>query len=177
LIFNVEHGCMSDHQLLPVQPRGRGSSTVSLRRTLAIIMAIAVVGALAASAFVIVNPTEMAGKRRLGRVVVDQPLGPGLHVKLPLVEEIDKLQTSLETYKLDRLMVNTVDNQPITVAVGLTTAYRPAQSSSSSTRSGGPAISISPTTSSGSSPIARQRSSPNRIRRRSARIANACRPR
>ena len=55
----------------------------------------------------IVNPTEMAGKRRLGRVVVDQPLGPGLHVKLPLVEEIDKLQTSLETYKLDRLTVNT----------------------------------------------------------------------
>ena len=84
---------MSYHQLLPVQPRGRGASTVSLRRTLAIIMAIAVVGALAASSFVIVNPTEMAGKRRLGRVVVDQPLGPGLHVKLPLVEEIDKLQT------------------------------------------------------------------------------------
>jgi membrane protease subunit HflC len=83
-------------------------------------MAIAVVGALAAGAFVIVDPTEMAGKRRLGRVVVDQPLGPGLHVKLPLVEEIDKLQTSLETYKLDRLTVNTVDNQPITVAVGLT---------------------------------------------------------
>jgi len=69
---------------------------------------------------VIVDPTEMAGKRRLGRVVIDQPLGPGLHLKLPLIEEIDKLQTSLETYKLDRLTVNTVDNQPITVAVGLT---------------------------------------------------------
>ncbi len=68
----------------------------------------------------IVDPTEMAGKRRLGRVVIDQPLGPGLHLKLPLIEEIDKLQTSLETYKLDRLTVNTVDNQPITVAVGLT---------------------------------------------------------
>jgi regulator of protease activity HflC (stomatin/prohibitin superfamily) len=52
--------------------------------------------------------------------VVDQPLGPGLHLKLPFVEEVDKLQTSLETYKLDRLTVNTVDNQPITVAVGLT---------------------------------------------------------
>ena len=68
----------------------------------------------------IVDPTEMAGKRLLGRVVVDHPLGPGLHFKLPVVEEIDKLQTSLETYKLDRLTVNTVDNQPITVAVGLT---------------------------------------------------------
>jgi regulator of protease activity HflC (stomatin/prohibitin superfamily) len=52
--------------------------------------------------------------------VVDQPLGPGLHLKLPFVEEVDNLQTSLETYKLDRLTVNTVDNQPITVAVGLT---------------------------------------------------------
>ena len=83
-------------------------------------MAVLIMGALVASAFVIVDPTEMAGKRRLGRVVVDQPLGPGLHLKLPLVEEIDKLQTSLETYKLDKLTVNTVDNQPITVAVGLT---------------------------------------------------------
>src|SRR5271163_3487331 len=111
---------MSDHQLLPVQPRGRGSSTVSVRRTLAIIMAVLIVGALAASSFVIVDPTEMAGKRRLGQVVVDRPLGPGLHFKLPLIEEIDTLQTSLETYKLDKLTVNTVDNQPITLAVGLT---------------------------------------------------------
>ena len=87
---------------------------------MAIVVAIAVVGALVANAFVIVDPTEMAGKRPLGRVVVDQWLGPGLHFKLPVLEQIDKLQTSLETYKLDRLTVNTVDNQPITIAVGLT---------------------------------------------------------
>src|SRR6266850_397673 len=111
---------MSDPQLPPLQPRGRRPSTASSRRTLAIIIAVAVVGALVTNAFVIVDPTEMAGKRLLGRVVVDHPLGPGLHFKLPLVEKIDKLQTSLETYKLDRLTVNTVDNQPITVAVGLT---------------------------------------------------------
>jgi regulator of protease activity HflC (stomatin/prohibitin superfamily) len=73
----------------------------------------------------------MAGKRRLGRVVIDQPLGPGLHLKLPLVEKIDKLQTSLETYKLDRLTVNTVDNQPITVSVGLTYRTRRRRLSSS----------------------------------------------
>jgi regulator of protease activity HflC (stomatin/prohibitin superfamily) len=111
---------MSDPQLPPFPSRGRAPSTASSRRTLAIIIAVAIVGALAASTFVIVDPTEMAGKRRLGRVVIDQPLGPGLHLKLPLIEKIDKLQTSLETYKLDRLTVNTVDNQPITVSVGLT---------------------------------------------------------
>ena len=111
---------MADHLLSPVQPRRRGPSTISARRTLAIVIAIGVVVALVANAFVIVDPTEMAGKRLLGRVVVDRPLGPGLHFKLPVVEQIDKLQTSLETYKLDRLTVNTVDNQPITLAVGLT---------------------------------------------------------
>src|SRR6516162_6868514 len=111
---------MADHLLSPVQPQRRGPSAIPGRRTLAIIVAIGVFGALVANAFVIVDPTQMAVKRLLGRVVVDQPLGPGLHFKLPVVEQIDKLQTSLETYKLDRLTVNTVDNQPITVAVGLT---------------------------------------------------------
>jgi len=114
---------MADHLLASVPPRWRGPSPLPNWRTLAIVVAIAVVGALVANAFVIVDPTEMAGKRPLGRVVVDQWLGPGLHFKLPVLEQIDKLQTSLETYKLDRLTVNTVDNQPITVAVGLTIAY------------------------------------------------------
>src|SRR5260370_3236343 len=62
----------------------------------------------------------MAGKRRLGQVVVDQPLGPGLHFKLPLLDQIDKLQVSLETYGIDHLAVNTIDNQPVAIAVGLT---------------------------------------------------------
>jgi len=119
---------MADHLLASVPPRWRGPSPLPNWRTLAIVVAIAVVGALVANAFVIVDPTEMAGKRPLGRVVVDQWLGPGLHFKLPVLEQIDKLQTSLETYKLDRLTVNTVDNQPITVAVGLTIAYPAVQS-------------------------------------------------
>src|SRR5262245_21570462 len=111
---------MSDPQLPPFQPGRRRPSTASSRRTLAIIIAVTVVAALVANAFAIVEPTEMAGKLRLGQVVIDRPLGPGLHFKLPLIEKIDKLQVSLETYKLDRLTVNTVDNQPITIAVGLT---------------------------------------------------------
>jgi regulator of protease activity HflC (stomatin/prohibitin superfamily) len=75
---------------------------------------------LLAGSYVIVQPTEMAGKRRLGQVVTDLPLGPGLHLKLPLIDTIDKIQVSLETYRIDHLSVNTIDNQPIAVAVGLT---------------------------------------------------------
>ena len=112
---------MTDHQLSPFAPRARGPVNVRIsQKLLVLLFGVAILVALAASSFVIVEPTEMAGKRRLGQVVVDQPLGPGLHFKLPLIEAIDTLQTSLETYKLDKLTVNTVDNQPITLAVGLT---------------------------------------------------------
>jgi regulator of protease activity HflC (stomatin/prohibitin superfamily) len=75
---------------------------------------------LLAGSFVIVEPTELAGKRRLGQVVADKPLGPGMHLKLPLLDTIDKIQVSLDTYRIDRLSVNTIDNQPILVSVGLT---------------------------------------------------------
>jgi hypothetical protein len=112
---------MTDHQLSPVTARASGPANIRISpKLLVILFGIAVLVALVAASFVIVDPTEMAGKRRLGQVVVDRPLGPGLHFKLPLIEEIDTLQTSLETYKLDKLTVNTVDNQPITLAVGLT---------------------------------------------------------
>ena len=112
---------MTDHQLSPFAARARVPANVRIsRKLLVVLFGGAVLVALAGSSFVIADPTEMAGKRRLGQVVVDRPLGPGLHFKLPLIEEIDTLQTSLETYKLDKLTVNTVDNQPITLAVGLT---------------------------------------------------------
>jgi regulator of protease activity HflC (stomatin/prohibitin superfamily) len=39
---------------------------------------------------------------------------------LPLIDKVDRLQVSLDTFKLDKLTVNTIDNQPIAVTVGLT---------------------------------------------------------
>jgi regulator of protease activity HflC (stomatin/prohibitin superfamily) len=39
---------------------------------------------------------------------------------VPLIDKVDRLQVSLDTFKLDRLTVNTIDNQPIAVTVGLT---------------------------------------------------------
>jgi len=82
-----------------------------------LIVALAAIGSA-----VVVEPTELAGKRRLGQVVGSEPLGPGLHFRWPFVEQIDRLQVSLETYRLDHLTVNTIDNQPISLAVGL--SYR-----------------------------------------------------
>jgi regulator of protease activity HflC (stomatin/prohibitin superfamily) len=84
------------------------------------IVAVILVVIFAIDSYFVVEPTEMAGVRRLGQVVTAKPLGPGLHFKLPFIDQVDRLQVSLDTFKLDRLTVNTIDNQPIAVTVGLT---------------------------------------------------------
>jgi regulator of protease activity HflC (stomatin/prohibitin superfamily) len=105
---------------LPSQMPQIGGPRGGLARLAGLLIGVGILLMLAAGSYVIVQPTEMAGKRRLGQVVVTEPLGPGLHFKLPLLDTIDKIQISLETYRIDRLTVNTIDNQPIAVAVGLT---------------------------------------------------------
>src|SRR5258705_787592 len=82
--------------------------------------AVILVALIAVDSYFVAEPTEMAGLRRIGQVVTTKPLGPGPHFKLPLIDQVDRLQVSLDTFKLDRLTVNTVDNQPIEVTVGLT---------------------------------------------------------
>ena len=84
------------------------------------IVAVILFALIAVDSYFVVEPTEMAGLRRLGQVVTTKPLGPGLHFKLPLIDKVDRLQVSLDTFKLERLTVNTIDNQPIAVTVGLT---------------------------------------------------------
>src|SRR5271168_5056469 len=76
-------------------------------------VAVLLVALFAVDSYFVVEPTEMAGVRRLGQVVTTKPLGPGLHYKLPMIDKVDRLQVSLDTFKLDRLTVNTIDNQPI----------------------------------------------------------------
>ena len=91
-------------------------------RQVAIVLAVAGVIAAVTGAFYMVQPTEMAGVRRLGTVVSKEPIGPGLHMKVPFVDIVDTIQTSLDTYQLANLTVYTVDNQAVTVGVGL--SYR-----------------------------------------------------
>ena len=85
-----------------------------------------VVLAVLAGSFYTVQPTEMAGVRRLGTVLTREPVGPGLHFKLPLIDTVDTIQTSVDTFQLNNLTVYTVDNQAVTVGVGLTYRIPPA---------------------------------------------------
>ncbi len=83
-----------------------------------IALAIAILYA-ASDSYFIVQPTEMAGVRRLGTVITKEPLLPGLHLKLPFIDQPDKLQVSRNTLRVDNLHVYTVDNQSVTISVGV----------------------------------------------------------
>ncbi len=80
----------------------------------------AVILFLATDSYFIVQPTEMAGVRRLGTVITKEPLLPGIHFKMPFVDLPDKLQVSIDTMRIDNLRVYTVDNQSVTISVGVT---------------------------------------------------------
>ena len=96
-------------------PRG------ALKAGIGLVVVILAAGASLGS-FYTVQPTEMAGVRRLGTIVSREPVGPGLHMKLPWIDTVDTIQTSLDTFHLDNLTVYTIDNQAVTVGLGI--SYR-----------------------------------------------------
>ena len=70
--------------------------------------------------FFIVQPTEMAGVRRLGTILSKEPYPSGFHFKAPFIDRVDKLQVSIDAYRIDNLRVYTVDNQSVQISVGVT---------------------------------------------------------
>jgi len=70
--------------------------------------------------FYTIQPTEHAGIRRFGNVITQEPIGPGLHTKIPFVDQVDRLQTSVDLLKIAGLNVYTIDNQKVTVDIGMT---------------------------------------------------------
>ena len=90
---------------------------VQTAAALAIVVALAI---LAWGSVFVVQPTEMAGVRRLGTVRTAEPLGPGLYMKFPLIETVDRLQVSLDSFRIDNLKVYTIDNQSVTIGIGIT---------------------------------------------------------
>jgi regulator of protease activity HflC (stomatin/prohibitin superfamily) len=105
-----------------------GSAAASTpKRGLVWIAPAVVLFALAWDSVYTVQQTEMAGKRRFGEVAVTQPIGPGLHMKLPFIDHIDRLQVSLTKIAITRLTVPTLDNQPVVLDLSMSLRY-PARS-------------------------------------------------
>ncbi len=91
-----------------------------LARILALIAGALVILYILDDSFFIVQPTEMAGVRRLGTVRTKEPLAPGFYFKAPFIDKVDKLQVSIDTFRIDNLRVYTVDNQSVQISVGVT---------------------------------------------------------
>src|SRR5580698_60515 len=72
---------------------------------------------LLTSTWFTIDQTEMGNVRRLGTKVYDQPLGPGLHFKFPLIDTADKLRVTLNTIHIDPFQVSTNDNQVVTLGI------------------------------------------------------------
>ncbi|MGD0635750.1 MAG: SPFH domain-containing protein [Beijerinckiaceae bacterium] len=114
----------------PLSPWGGGPDT-KLTRTFAFYdkMALAAIatllfaGTLAYDSYYIVNPTELAFTRTFGRVdqAPDQPVSPGVHLRLPFVTIVDRIQVSVDTVALPQpLRVLSHDGQVIELGVSLT---------------------------------------------------------
>lgn len=99
-----------------------GAASASLSR-LAVPLAI---GAAAlffvGGAYFVVPQTDVAFVKRFGKVVNPQggPLQPGLHFKIPIIDEPDRLRITTDTFELPEKKAFTKDTQEITLRVGVT---------------------------------------------------------
>lgn len=75
---------------------------------------------LAWGSWFVVDPSERAGLRTLGTVTTKEPLGPGLHFKMPYISTVDEVQVSLTTLHVEPFLINTVDNQRIKMEINVT---------------------------------------------------------
>ena len=64
-----------------------------------------------------IDQTELGNIRRFGTVLYprSEPLGPGLHFKIPLIDKADTITVSLQTLHVPPFDVLTVDNQKVTI--------------------------------------------------------------
>ena len=93
------------------------------RASVALVVLVAVLAALALQSFYIVNPTELAFTRTFGQVDQDRnrPAGPGVHFKIPFATVVDRIQTSVDTIALPgSLRVLSHDGQVIELGISLT---------------------------------------------------------
>jgi modulator of FtsH protease HflC len=94
---------------------------VSRRIIRAAVGVVAVIFMLAGSYFV-VPQTDVAFVKRFGKVLGPQegPLQPGLHLKVPLIDDADLIAITTDTFELPEKKAFTRDTQELTLKVGVT---------------------------------------------------------
>src|SRR6516162_1945487 len=99
------------------------ASTVRIgSRTLLLGASMIAIAALASGSWFRVRQNEVAYVTRFGQVVNPQagPLQPGLHFKLPLVDEADTISVSTDTIKMPAMKAFTRDTQEVLLQLSVT---------------------------------------------------------
>src|SRR6516165_11831895 len=91
------------------------------RWVIPLIVGVAAIG-LASSGYFVVPQTDVAFVKRFGKVVDPQagPLQPGLHFKMPVIDDPDLISITTDTFELPEKKAFTKDTQEITLRVGVT---------------------------------------------------------
>ena len=96
-----------------------GNALNSVRKTGSRFLVLIIIGIVIliaiSNSFYKVDQTELANVRRLGVVLYDKPIHPGLHMKIPLIDTVDTVQVTLTTLHVPPFDVTTIDNQKITL--------------------------------------------------------------
>src|SRR6516162_599388 len=97
-------------------------------RSLLLGASIIALAALASGSLFRVQQNEVAYVTRFGQVVNPQagPLQPGLHFKLPLVDEADTISVSTDTVKMPVMKAFTRDTQEVLLQLSVTYHVPPA---------------------------------------------------
>jgi len=77
---------------------------------------------MTAGSYYVVPQTDIAFVKRFGKVVDAQagPVTPGLHFKIPMIDEPDLIRITTDTFELPEKKAFTKDTQEITLRVGVT---------------------------------------------------------
>jgi regulator of protease activity HflC (stomatin/prohibitin superfamily) len=107
----------------PLDERARGVARKSGAAILAVVSGLV----LFFNSWFVVPPTDVAFTRWLGGTVMQgTPLGAGVHLKLPFMETVDRMQVSQSVYTLPRMDVYTNDNQSVAISVSVIYRIPPA---------------------------------------------------
>ena len=98
-------------------------------RQLVPILILALLVFLAMNSFFIIDQTELGNVRRFGTVLYprDKPLLPGIHFKMPFIDEADKVRVTLQTLHVPAFDVLTIDNQRVTIEENFNYTITPPQ--------------------------------------------------
>src|SRR5262245_36660631 len=97
-------------------------------RVLLVGISVVTVAVVANGSWFRVRQNEVAFVTRFGKVVNSQagPLRPGLHFKLPLADEADRISVSTDTIQMPVMKAFTRDTQEVTLQLSLTYSVPPA---------------------------------------------------